>query len=89
MKLRTIVIAGLSGAAASGAISLSPPVLRAKASMPRNMHHALDLLDEGTKTLRYETFAREKTTRSVLELSRNVSFDRSIRNERIAPKAPT
>jgi hypothetical protein len=78
MKLRTIVIAGLSGAAASGAILAFAASPSRQGVDAENRHHALGLLDEGRKTFRYETFAREKTTRSVLELSRNVSFDRSI-----------
>src|ERR1700688_3388101 len=77
MKLRTMVIAGLSGAAACGSIiafAAGPSIQGADAE---NMRYARGLLDEGKKTFRYETFGSEAFWGDTLQLHRAIAGEKN------------
>jgi hypothetical protein len=73
MKLRTMVIAGISGAAASGSILAFAASPLRQGVDAENMHHALGLLDEGRKTFRYETFGSEAFWGDALQLHKAIA----------------
>src|ERR1700688_4869699 len=77
MKLRTMVIAGLSGAAACGSIiafAAGPSIQGADAE---NMRYARGLLDEGKKTFRYETFGSEAFWGDALQLHKAIAGEKN------------
>ena len=77
MKLRTMVIAGISGAAASGSIiafAAGPPRQSVDAE---NLRHAQGQLEEGKKIFRYETFGSEAFWGDALQLHKAIAGEKN------------
>jgi hypothetical protein len=77
MKFRTMVIAGISSAAASGSIiafAAGPPRQSVDAE---NLRHAQGQIEEGKKIFRYETFGSEAFWGDALQLHKAIAGEKN------------
>ena len=77
MKLRTMVIAGISGAAASGSIIAFAAAPSRQSVDAENLRHAQGQLEEGKKTFRYETFGSEAFWGDALQLHKAIAGEKN------------
>jgi len=77
MKLRTVVIAGLSGAAASGSIIAFAAAPSRQSVDVENLRHAQNQIEEGKKIFRYETFGSEAFWGDALQLHKAIAGEKN------------
>ena len=77
MKLRTMVIAGLSGAAASGSIIAYAAAPSRQSVDAENLRYAQGQIEEGKKIFRYETFGSEAFWGDALQLHKAIAGEKN------------
>jgi len=77
MKLRTVVIAGISGAAASGSIIAFAAAPSRHSVDAENLRHAQNQIEEGKKIFRYETFGSEAFWGDALQLHKAIAGEKN------------
>jgi hypothetical protein len=77
MKLRTMVIAGISGAAASGSIIAFAASPSSQSVDAENLRHAQGQIEEGKKIFRYETFGSEAFWGDALQLHKAIAGEKN------------
>ncbi|HSV25221.1 MAG TPA: hypothetical protein VLJ17_19590 [Xanthobacteraceae bacterium] len=77
MKLRTVVIAGISGAAASGSIIAFAAAPSRHSVDVENLRHAQNQIEEGKKIFRYETFGSEAFWGDALQLHKAIAGEKN------------
>jgi hypothetical protein len=77
MKLRTMIIAGIGGAAASGSIVAFAASPAHQSVDAENLRHAQGQIEEGKKTFRYETFGSEAFWGDALQLHKAIAGEKN------------
>ena len=77
MKLRTMVIAGISGAAASGSIIAYAAAPSRQSVDAENLRYAQGQIEEGKKIFRYETFGSEAFWGDALQLHKAIAGEKN------------
>ena len=77
MKLRTMIIAGISGAAASGSIIAFAAAPSRDSVDTENLRHAQRQIEEGRKIFRYETFGSEAFWGDALQLHKAIAGEKN------------
>jgi len=77
MKLRTMVIAGISGAAASGSIIAYAAAPSRQSVDAENLRYAQGQIEEGKKIFRYETFGSEAFWGEALQLHKAIAGEKN------------
>ena len=77
MKLRTILIAGMSGIAASGTIIAFAAGPALQGTDAENMRYAQGLLEQGRKIFRYDTFGSEAFWGDALQLHKAIAGEKN------------
>jgi hypothetical protein len=77
MKLRTVIIAGISSAAASGSIIAFAAAPSRQSVDAENLRHAQGQIEEGKKIFRYETFGSEAFWGDALQLHKAIAGEKN------------
>ena len=77
MKLRTVIVAGMSGAVVSGSIVAFAAGPALQGADAENGRYAQGLLDEGKKIFRYETFGSEAFWGDTLQLHKAIAGEKN------------
>jgi mono/diheme cytochrome c family protein len=77
MKLRTMIIAGISGAAASGSVIAFAAAPSRNSVDTENLRHAQSQIEEGKRIFRYETFGSEAFWGDALRLHKAIAGEKN------------